>query len=397
MAKPVSDPWLLNADGTPDPFANNVNWDMPDLPDLDDPQPDIDPVLDAHDNLDPEIVTSTPEPVVEPVQPVEPPEPEEPETMDLEDGTQLVLQKDKKGWWEGSVIGQAGSAQVYKGQTKNKLVMEILKAQANATKKIREQNAKLKFGSAPAKPVAQPTALPTNVRQLTAEEVFEYKTMWESDPVAANDFLLQKTRGITMDQVLDLAKRGAEKGAYAANQLTAEQANKTFLANNPDYYPDENSSNFKLLIQWLSKFKLGEVVRKGEEEAAFDKLLSSGNYTAENLEEAFQDLSTDGLMIQAPRRPITSSPARVEPPPPVAVQPNEPAPAPRPDSRIVSQVTRPRAAALGISKNDVTPVKSPETPTAPSVEDLNDMTDEEIARLMASVRKLHAQQGRRSN
>ena len=388
MAKPVSDPWLLNPDGTIDPFANNVDWNMPDLPNLDDDINDQDPVLTPQENLDPEIIETPP--VADPPPPPE--EPEEPETMDLEDGTQLVLSKDK-GVWVGSVVGRAGSAQVYKGATKNKLILEVLKAQANATKKIREQNAKIKFGAIPAKPVVQTqTPQPSPVRQLTADEIFEYRTLWESDPVAANDFLLQKTRGVTMDQVLNLAQQGAQKGSYAANQLTAEQANKTFLANNPDYYPDGSFVNFNLLLQWLAKFKLGESIRKGDEEAVFNKLLSTGNYTAENLEEAFQDLNTDGLMIQAPRQPKTPSPETVEPPPPVAVQ-HEPAPAPRPDSRIVSQVTRPRAA-LGIGRNDVTPVKPPESPNAPSAEDFENMTDEEVANTLNAIRRARAQSRR---
>lgn len=388
MAKPVSDPWLLNPDGTIDPFANNVDWNMPDLPNLDDDINDQDPVLTPQENLDPEIIETPP--VAAPPPPPE--EPEEPETMDLEDGTQLVLSKDK-GVWVGSVVGRAGSAQVYKGATKNKLILEVLKAQANATKKIREQNAKIKFGAVPAKPVVQTqTPQPSPVRQLTADEIFEYRTLWESDPVAANDFLLQKTRGVTMDQVLNLAQQGAQKGSYAANQLTAEQANKTFLANNPDYYPDGSFVNFNLLLQWLAKFKLGESIRKGNEEAVFNKLLSTGNYTAENLEEAFQDLNNDGLMIQAPRQPKTPSPETVEPPPPVAVQ-HEPAPAPRPDSRIVSQVTRPRAA-LGIGRNDVTPVKPPESPNAPSAEDFENMTDEEVANTLNAYRRSRAQSRR---
>jgi hypothetical protein len=388
MSKPVSDPWLLNSDGSPDPFANNVDWNMPDLPNLDEDINDQDPVLTSQENLDPEIIETPP--VAGPPPPPE--EPEEPETMDLEDGTQLVLSKDK-GVWVGSVVGCAGSAQVYKGATKNKLILEVLKAQANATKKIREQNAKIKFGAIPAKPVAQTqTPQPSPVRQLTADEIFEYRTLWESDPAAANDFLLQKTRGVTMDQVLNLAQQGAKQGSYAANQLTAEQANKTFLANNPDYYADTNFQNFNLLLQWLAKFKLGESIRKGDEEAVFNNLLSTGNYTAENLEEAFQDLNNDGLMIQAPRQPKTPSPETVEPPPPVAVQ-HEPAPAPRPDSRIVSQVTRPRAA-LGIGRNDVTPVKPPESPNAPSAEDFENMTDEEVANTLNAIRRARAQSRR---
>ena len=380
MAKQEPDLWTLNADGTKDPFSN-INWNMPDLPDLEDDQPNIDPVLQPA--LDPEVVSNRPAPVAEPV--LEP-EPDEPETLDLEDGTQLVLKKDK-GWWVGSVIGAAGSPQTYKGQTKNQLILEVLKAQANATKKIREQNREIKLGkSLPERQAAAPEApKPAKARPLTGDERFEIKTLWESDPSAAFDLLLQKTRGVTIDDILDSANEGKEKGSYAANTLSAEQVNKTFLANNPDYYPDPNFTNFGLIVKWLAKFKLGKSFRKGEEEQIFNELVATGNYTAENLEEAFKDLSDDDLLVRAPRQP--------NPPPPVVVE--EPVPAPRPDSRIVSQVTRPRAA-LGIRPSDVTPVRTSETPNAPSAEDLEDYSDEQIAALMAGIRQQRAR-SRRSN
>jgi hypothetical protein len=380
MTKPaIVDPWLQDKDGNPDPFSANIDWHMPDLPDPDEPLSSGDPVLEV-----PPVT-----PVVDPPAPVE----DQPEILDLEDGTQLILQKDK-GWWTGSVVGSTGNAQVYKGETKNKLIMEVLKAQANATKKIREQNTKLKlkFNDAPAaKPQAAPPVIANAARQLTAEEVFEIKTAWDSNPAAALDLLMKKTRGVTMDEVLTLAQQGASKGEYAANQLTAEQVNKSFLANNPDYYADPEYTNFGLLVKWLARFKLGESVPRGQETAVFEKLISTGNYTLENLEEAFQDLSSDELLIQAPKAP----PLRAVTPTPVQVQ-NEPAPAPRPDPRIVSTETRPRAS-FGIQKADITPVRPPDSPKEPSVEDFENMTDEEIKQQIAGVRRYRALQNRRSN
>ena len=398
MAK-QNDPWLMNSDGTLDPFANNVDWgansaDLKD-PDLlleDEPIVPTDPVLDQHQGLQPEIVVrrNTPEPEPEP-EPVVVPDPDEPETMTLEDGTELTIEKER-GQWKGTVASPTGgNPQVYWGKTLKELIFTTLKAQANATKKIREQNAELKFGRTPKSPTPAPaTPQLTPVRKLTADEIFEYRTLQESDPVAAQDFLLLKTRGVTMDQLVSLTQQAAQKGEYASNQLISEAVNNTFLANNPDYYPDNNAHNHRQLIRWIMKFKLGENISLENAYKVFDRLISTGNYTVENLEEAFQDLTADGLMLQAPKLPKASQNAKT--PPPVAVQHNEPAPAPRPDPRIVSQVVRPRAA-LGIKQNDVTPVKPPE-PNAPSAEDFESMTDEQVREALNGVRRLRLQNRR---
>ena len=347
MAKTAQDPWLLNPDGTPDPFASNVDWgaNYADLKDPDILEPDnqeqfINPALDAHQGLEPEVVEHHNTPAAEP-----PPAPEvdQPETMTLDDGTELTIEKEK-GQWKGTATSPTGgNSQVYWGKTLKELIFNTLKAQINATKKIREQNAKLKFRDTP-KPTQQPQpAAPTQARRaLTADETFEYSALLASDPEAAQDFLLLKTRGVTMDQLVTLAQQGARQGEYASNQLTAESVNKTFLANNPDYYPDDNWHNYTMVVKWLAKYKLGQNVDKVDD-SVLTKLITADVYTAENLEEAFRDLSDDDLLVKAPAKKLP------KPPPPVAVL-NEPAPAPRPDPRIVSQVTRPRAS-LGIGHN----------------------------------------------
>jgi len=377
MATKETDRWLLDKDGNPDPFAANIDWNMPDLPDPDEPLSGEDPVLAPV--LDPEVIGH--QPPVEP-EPQPDPEPEGPEVVELEDGSVLTLDKDK-GQWKGVVETAAGGKpQVFWGKTKNELITNLLKAQANATKKIREQNAKLKLENVPVKPKPQPVQQPTQPRRLTAEETFEYETLHKSDPAAAIDFLMLKTRGVTLDQLMNTAQEAKQTASFVSNQLDAEAVNKTFLQNNPDYYPDPEYTNYSRLVKWIAKFKLGESIPKGQEVQFGNKLISAGVYTVENLEEAFEDLSNDDLLIKAPKSPQT------------VVQPIEPPPAPRPDSRIVSQVTRPRAA-LGIGRNDVTPVKPPETPKAPSAEDLNELSDTQVASLMAAIRRERAM-GRRS-
>jgi len=384
MAKPVVDPWLLNSDGTVDPFSQNIDWHMPDLPDPDEPLPSSDPVLEPLDGLEPEIVVAEGGVVrhSEPA-PVPPPEPEGPETMELEDGTLLTIEKER-GQWKGSVAGpNGGNPQVYWGKNLKELIFNTLKAQSNATKKIREQNIKLKLGNAPVAPVA-PQPQP-NVKQLTADEIFEISQQAASNPDLAYSNWFQKKTGLTVEQLVALAQQGQQ----AANDLRAESVNTAFRKRNPDFYPDDEGQNFKNLIQWVAKFKTNKIVRPGEELDTFYQLVSSGAWSVPNIEEAFEDLSRDDMLIKAPYQ----APRQAETPPPVAVQPNEPAPAPRPDSRIVSTVVRPRAAT-GIRQTDVTPVRSPEAPKAPSVEDFENMTDAEVAAAIVGVRKLRAQSRR---
>ncbi len=385
----ANDPWLLNPDGTPDPFAANIKWDSPDPLEYDEPISDGDPLLNNPAPPEPEAQPqpqTTSAPVVED---------ESPEVFELEDGTQLTLSKEK-GWWVGSVVGQAGSAQRYKGETKNRLIVEILKAQANATKKIREQNLELKLGkgtsSTHSKPAPEPATQPAN-RQLTADELFEIKTQLESNPELALDNLFQKKTGMTIQQLVNLAKQGADKGNYANNILAAENATKTFLQNNPDYYQDPQWENFKRIVKWVTRFKIGESVKKGEEEAAFDRLVSAGVWTTENIEEAFADLSADDLLIRQPQ-PSRQIPQKTETPSPVQV-PQEPAPAQRPDTRIVKTEVRSRAA-LGLRTSDITPVKPPEERNALTAEELDDLPDDQIKSLLNAIARQRAV-ARRSN
>jgi len=300
------------------------------------------------------------------------PEPEGPKVYQVEDGT-ITLEKEKGQWKLTLSNDLGGSPQTYWGKTKDELlVFGMGKAQLNATKKIREQNLKLKLGTTP-KPVAPQPAPAPQTRQMTADEIFEYKTLWESDPVAANDFLLKKTRGVTTDELFTLAQEGREAKA----NLETDGVCRIFLQRNPDYYGDENYTNFNRIIQWIGKYKAGTPVPNAD--AGMYKLYYAGHWTVENLEEAFADLSNDGLMVKAPK------PQAPPTPPPVTVS-QEPAPAPRPDERIVRTETRPRAA-LGIQRGDVTPVAPPEERKAPSVEDLDKLPDDEIKRLLGGVRR----------
>jgi len=130
------------------------------------------------------------------------------------------------------------------------------------------------------------------------------------------------------------------------------------MRDNPDYFPDQEYKNFNAIVRYIGKHKANRVIRDANAGQGAVELYESGYWTVENLEEAFQDLSDDGLLVLGPRLPKA-------PPDPEPSVRQETRP---PDGRIVQQVTRPRAA-LGIRSSDVTPINSgPQR--APSVEDV---------------------------
>jgi hypothetical protein len=382
MAKtPVIDQWLLNADGSPDPFAGTVDFGMTKADELD---PDL--LLDEHPVLQPEIITGPPAPSDEEVEtpptsvvPVETaPEPEGPEVFDVGEGATITRTREKGQWKAVLDPGTGANPEVFWGKNKDELLVNALKGKLEATKKIRELNKKVKLtAAAPPKPVQQvPQA---SVRQLTADEIFEIKTLQESDPAAALDALIKKRTGLTLE---DLVSK-AQKGDQANMSLETEAVSREFLQRNPDYYPDSDNKNFQSLIKWLAKFKLGKNATEANSQEIFSEIWSTGNYTVETLEEAYQDLTDDDLLVK-PRLP--------KPPPPVEVPSVTPAPQPAPATsapRIVKTETRPRAA-LGIQASDITPVAQPQNPTAPTDEDLENMSDSQLSELLRASLRLKA-------
>ena len=374
MPQPVVDPWLLNSDGTVDPFAGTIDFGMT-------TKDEVDPNLlddERPSPLNPDIIGNQPpapseeveEPVVVP--PAEP-DPEVPEILQLEDGAFVSLEKEK-GQWKATLDPGTGHSEVFWGKTKNELLTNVLVGKLNATKKIRELNKKVKLTASTPQYPRQTEPAPS-VRPLTADETFEIKAQLESDPALALDTLFQKRTGLTVQQLVGLA----QKGAQANMNLETEAISREFLSRNPEYYPDSENRNFQSLIKWLAKFKLGKTATDANAGDIFTELWQTGNYTADNLEEAFQDLTEDGMLVK-PRLPRTSSPVEVN-------QQPVPQPAPAaPTPRIVKTETRPRAA-LGIKPSDVSAIPPPATPSAPTDEDLDNLSDAEIKALLGSVRR----------
>lgn len=300
---------------------------------------------------------------------------DEPEYLDLPDGGRVAIEKTKKGWCATLDSGSGGLEKFY-GKTKNEMLQQVLVGKLNATKQIRDLTRKVKLGDGVEATATRAERSPEPVsRELTADDIFSIKQKLESNPALAFEEWFQKRTGLGVDQLVNMASKGSKAG----DELSVEAVNKAFVARNPTYYGDENFENFELLVAYLGKNKIGKTLTLKNRDAVYQQLVNDGLWTVQNLEEAFTDLSDSGLLVEAPRTPKKQETV-------VPVAEVEPTPAPAvPDGRIVRTETRPRAG-LGIRQSEVTASRT-EDPKPPQVEDLNNLSDEEISKLWNAVRK----------
>lgn len=347
------DPWI-DAD-----FPSNVDFSQH-------PEDLADGIIQEDQILQPEVVQNT-RPALEDQPPapvaVEPEEPETPESFDLKGGGQGVIEHTKKGWRVSIDVGVGGIQNFY-GKTKNEAMMNMANSIASGTKKIRELNRQVKLGPTVEVPAA---AVPTVVagRKLTDDEVFDFKTKLQSNPDLAIEEWFTKRFGRSPETVVE----NSDKGGKAARELEIEAANKGFLQRCPDYFPDEAYENYRSLIGWLAKNRLSRSLTAANGEQIISELFNRGQYTAENLEEAYTDLNDSGLLLQAPR--VQTPPAQ------------ETVPAPT-TGRIVRQETRPRAG-LGIRSSEISSSAPPPTIKPLSADDLENLSTEEIDKRIAQI------------
>lgn len=368
MSTTLTDPWL---EADKDGFGQ-VSFD-PDPDDLFPDEPNI--VIAPNDQLEPEVVTNTiePEPTPEPIA-VVPPEPEGPEVIQNADGTFIEYEKSSKGWkatLDSTAIG--GRKEVFYGKTKTEMFNNIAVGKINATKELNKLNRRIKLGEVDDTPIQTIQKVETQVgRRLTADEATEIKLLWDSDPDKALETWFTKRTGRSVDEYGEVANASLD-GRTAALDLKMESAARAFIARNPEYYADAAYENYRTLLGYMTKTKLRKVLTASNEQDLAYELTAKGLYTVENLEEAFTEMSEDGLLLKAPAAPrVTPAPIEL-PVTPVSQE------------RIVRTETRPRAG-LGLRTTDASPVRAPE-PTPPSAEDINDLSDEELAKLYkATVR-----------
>jgi hypothetical protein len=358
QAEPTINDWI------DEDFPNNVDFSQH-------PSDLADGVIQDDPILQPEVVQNTRPSLEEqeaptPVATVEP-EPEEPESFDLKGGGHGTIEKTKKGWCVSVDVG-IGGVQNFYGKTKNEAMINMANSIASGTKKIRELNRQVKLGPVGENTPAPAAAPRTAGRKLTDDEIFELKTELASNPDQALDKWIEKKLGRKLEDVAEKADRGDR----AARNLELESVHQEFRQLCPNFYGDEKYENYQAIVAYLAKNKLSRTLTEGNRETVIDDLLNRGQYTAENLEEAYTDLNDSGLLIQAPR---------VQAPAPV--QQEVPAPT---TGRIVRQETRPRAG-LGIRSSEISSSTPPPTIKPLSDDDLEKLPTEEIDRRIAQIQR----------
>lgn len=343
-------------------------------------------IAEEHPELQAGLVPEPPAPLDTPVDP----DPEDqPETFDVDGGT-VTISHDAKGWKGVLSLDDGGGDEVFIGKTQKELMTKVLAGKVKASAHIRKLNKKLKLGTPVEDPVPVSEPAPVQPKQLTANDVFEIKTALEADPDKAFDLRFQKKYGMTEDQFVSLVQQlqvSVRKGEEAYEELTIEGVSKEFLeAHKTEYYP--YAENGEAIMTWLCRNKLRRNVTRSDNFGTISsELLKKGLYTVANLEEAFEDLRDSGLLLPPPQAEIPEIPEPVAPAPPARqVPPAEPNP------RIVA-TRRQARGGLGI-RPSVINTREPEEPRAPSGDELENMSTEDLGELLKATYR-HARSSRR--
>lgn len=360
----------------PDPFADDLF--APLAPN--DPEGDFGEAIQQIANE--EGVSVTPAaPVVEPSAPVK--SSDEPQVYQYEDGSQVTVEHGSRGWKATLDSNTGAPVEVFYGATKDELLLNLSAGKMNATRKIRELNKKAKLGVSPVDQPAAPVVAPTESasgRALTADEIFEIKTLLQDNPDAAIEKWFQAKTGLSVAELVKVAKTGKA----ASDELSAEAISKEFLNSHPDYVPYEK--NFEALIAWLCKYKLNQPLNGRDPNSLIEILFNAGHWTAETLDEAYEDLVNDGLLdLQADEPVVPVTPAA----PAAPAAPVIPAAVTTTSNDRIVRERRPRAgrANLGIRANE-TIAQDVQVATPPSVEELDNLSDGDVEKLLHGVRQL---------
>jgi hypothetical protein len=331
--------------------------------------------------LEPEVV----EPVVVAPAPKEPPKPE---VMQLQDGMTVVIEKNDKGWKATLDANTGARPEVFEAKTKDDLLRQALIKGVNATKKINQQNRQIKL-SQPQSPEVKEAVAQAVGRQLTADEEFEFNADFKSNPAKAMEKWFSKRLGQTPDEVANTAKNSRETTTSALTILSVQES-KQFLLDNPEYL--KTDENFHALLHYLVNHKASDNVSrnllplKEKENELVLHLTRLGIFNSENLSEAYSELHEAGLLEESEQEEeIETPPAPVVPAP---VQATEP-----PNPRIVG-VRRQSRAANGLTNRDTVQVNPPVQPAAPSGDELDNLSDDEVEKLFNNTRRLAAQSRR---
>jgi len=383
MATPTIDPWL-DEDFR---LADNSNTYFEELPRIAQEEGFVEPAPEPVSDLVPEPVAAVPEPT-----PAPEPEPQ-PSTITDENGVTVTIDK-RKGQWYAEVDTHIPGTQPerFYGKTKDELLTRLALGKGNATKRVRELDRKVKLGegSATSVPIKANAPKKVVVHDLTADEAWEYKTLFESNPVAAQDYYYEKRFGLSPQEVAQ--KLNEVTLTHQLADISA--AANAFVQQNPDYYPTQR--NFYTVVRYLVKKSLGRAIQPDEDmdQLTID-LLERGVWTVEHLEQAKDDLLASELLEVAPQPPAPRQTVKPvpEPQPPVPTPTSEPVPAPAvPPVDNQQPAGRTRAANFGIRVTGGPALASPEQ--ALPDEDVNNWSDDVVESAMRTYRLNRQKNGR---
>jgi len=320
-----------------------------------------------------------------PAEPVAPaPKGDEPQVYQYDDGSSVTIEHGTKGWKATLDSNTGAPLEIFYGGTKDELLVNLSAGKMHATQKIRELNKKSKLqidGDGDSQPVAPQVSTPFS-GNLTADDIFALKTKLQDNPDEAFEEWFFKKTGMTVAQLAQSARTGKD----ASDELSAEAIAKDFIGRHPEYITYEK--NFEALIAWLCKYKLGQPLNGRDPNALVGVLYNAGQFTSENLDEAYDDLISDGLLdLQDPNAEPEAPAEPVKPAAPVApVAPAAPVTPPT-NERIVREIRRPRAG-LGIRTRETVGVVTPdESSKPPSVEELDNLSTGDIEKLLSDIRR----------
>jgi hypothetical protein len=320
-----------------------------------------------------------PEPVAtEPVVTEEVIQSEYPQVIEI-DGGQIVIDQTKKGL--KATLDSGVRTEVFYGKDKDQLLSNVLKGKAHATRAIHDLTQRSTVDANHDDP-NPPGKTRLESRQLTADDMLAIKTKMQSDPSAALDEWFQKKTGMSAEALVQLAQEGQE----ANLDLYMESVATRFRTERPNYY--NSNENMVTLTAALYKAKFNRSLPRNQAgntlvDYAIKQMARAGFWTVENLTAYFDDLLQGGLLdtVEEDEDEVEETPV-VEKPAAVAA----PAAAPAPDPRIAARRSQPRAS-FGISERAAT-VPAAATEQGPSDDDLNNLSDEQVAAAFAAVRRL---------
>jgi hypothetical protein len=187
-----------------------------------------------------------------------------------------------KAWRREIDCGDGAGVQVFEGDTKDELIEALSTAQLNATKKIREQNRRIKERILPEAAKAEVKFEPT---ALTVDEQFAISQELQTNPAGAISKLFKSTVGVTPEELREVLAESRQAAQQAQNQREGAK----FVNAHPEYKDD--AVNGKAMMEYLQKNNMAA--------------------TASNYEIAFDALTETGLVKVHDQKEVTAPPEKV--------------------------------------------------------------------------------------